>query len=271
METTGWLKQTNKPVFEDLLWSRPQNRRRAGKLLIVGGHAHAFVAPAAASAAATKAGIGTTRVLLPNSLEKLTKPHFSYFQGGTLQVEFGVSTPNGSFGRQALDQLLESASWADGVLLAGDLGHNSETAILLDNFIRKFTGQITCAGDALDYFLEASSPILERENSLIIAEFSQLQKLAKLNKPELTLKNSMNLYELVQALNVWTEVIKVSVITFHQDHILVSYNARTSTTAVVDANIGRLSAFAAVWWLQQPDKPFEALTSAIWDYTKTSR
>src|SRR5260221_160024 len=123
MENTNWLRQTKEPLFPDLLWSRPENKRHAGKLLIVGGNANGFATPARAYSAAAKAGIGTAKVLLPAALQKTLGKSFA-------EAEFALSTPSGSFSRQALDSLLDSANWADGVLLAGDFGRNSETAIL---------------------------------------------------------------------------------------------------------------------------------------------
>ncbi|MBI5906578.1 hypothetical protein HY857_00815 [Candidatus Saccharibacteria bacterium] len=256
MESTNWLRQTDKPLFEDLLWSRPENRRHAGKLLIVGGHTNAFTAPSGAYEAALKAGVGAIRVMLPDSTYKLLGKSFA-------EAEFAPSTPSGSFSRQALAQLLENAGWADGVLLAGDLGHNSETAILLDSFIDKYHGQVTFSGDGLDYFLRLHSPILERSNTLIVAAFSQLQKLAKDNKAELNLKNSMNLHELVLRLGEWTKSTQACFISDHQDQIVVAVDGRVSTTPG-EAAMGQLSAYAATWWLQQPAKPFEALTSAAY-------
>src|SRR5471030_2483183 len=107
MENTNWLRQIpDKPLFPDLLWSRPENKRQAGKLLIVGGNVDGFAAPAAAFSAATKAGIGTSRVLLPDSTRKVLGKSFA-------EAEFCPSTPSGSFSRQALAQLLENAEWAD--------------------------------------------------------------------------------------------------------------------------------------------------------------
>ena len=57
-----WQRQEpGEPLFPDLLWSRPENRQFAGKLLIMGGNAHGFAAPAEAYAHAEKAGIGVAR------------------------------------------------------------------------------------------------------------------------------------------------------------------------------------------------------------------
>ena len=131
MKPEYWLTQTkDKPLFPELEWSRPENRSAAGKLLIIGGNAHGFAAPAEAYAVATKAGIGTARVLLPDAVRKIVG---RLWENG----EFAPSTPSGSFGQKALDEFLLQGSWADAVLFAGDLGRNSETAILLEKSLQK--------------------------------------------------------------------------------------------------------------------------------------
>jgi NAD(P)H-hydrate repair Nnr-like enzyme with NAD(P)H-hydrate dehydratase domain len=95
MENTNWLKQVaDKPLFPDLLWSRPENKRQAGKLLIVGGNLHGFAVPMAAYNAATAAGIGSARVILPEKLKKALGTSFT-------EAEFAPSTPSGSLSRQA--------------------------------------------------------------------------------------------------------------------------------------------------------------------------
>ncbi len=126
-----WHKQpVGKLLFPELEWSRPENKQFAGKLLIVGGNLHGFAAPAEAYAAAAKAGIGTAHVLLPDAIQKVVG-HF--IENG----EFAASTPSGSFSQKALIELLEWCRWSDGVLFAGDLGRNSETAILVEKFLQK--------------------------------------------------------------------------------------------------------------------------------------
>src|SRR5436190_19464308 len=152
MENTNWLKQTkDTPLFPDLLWSRPENKRQAGKLLIVGGNKFGFAAPATAYGAALKAGVGSCRVLLPVSLKRIL--------GTLLEADFAPSNPSGSFAQNSLDSFLENAAWADGVLMAGNIGRNSETAIALDAFVEKYKGPIGVADDALDYFLNPGSTI----------------------------------------------------------------------------------------------------------------
>src|SRR5882762_3047468 len=107
MTDTYWYKQTSeKPLYPDLLWSRPENKSQAGKLLIVGGNLHGFAAAGEAYTEAVKAGIGTARVLLPDSLQKTVG---RVFEAG----EYAPSTPSGSFSRKALAELLDMSGWSD--------------------------------------------------------------------------------------------------------------------------------------------------------------
>lgn len=253
-----WIKQTlNEPLFGDLLWSKPENRLHAGKLLIVGGNSHAVAAPGQAFSAAAKAGAGTVRVLLPDSTKKLVGKVFP-------EAEFAASTPSGSFARKALDQLLENAAWADGVLLAGDFGRNSETAILLESFAAKYSGQLTVAQDGLDYFLDTNSIFFSRENTLAVINFGRLQKLAQYNRPQPPVKFSMNLHQLVEILSGWN----TNLITNHAEQFVVTVQGKISTTPIpAESNWQvELAAYAAVWWLQNPGKSFKSMTTAVFDY-----
>src|SRR5689334_2117479 len=101
MDDTYWLKQTSEqPLFPDLLWARPENKRHAGKLLIVGGNKFGFAAPGTAYAAAVKAGVGSCRVLLPEALRRIV--------GDSLpEAVFAPSNISGSFRQSALAELLE--------------------------------------------------------------------------------------------------------------------------------------------------------------------
>jgi hypothetical protein len=260
----NWLRQTpSEPLFPDIVWSRPENKKLAGKLLIAGGSLHGFMAPANAFESAQKNGIGAARILLPDSIQKTLAKLLP-------EADFTPSTQSGSFSRQALGQLLEHAEWSDGVLLAGDFGKNSETVILLDSFVQKFHGQLTLSGDAVDYFIDSGSPLLSRNKTLITASLDQLQKLAKNNRPSTPILYKMNLHELVTVLADWTNSISGAFITNHADNFVVAYRGKVSTThskADKDWQIN-LAACACVWWLQQPLKTFEALSCATFDYSK---
>jgi hypothetical protein len=262
MDNTSWYRQLpDKPLFDDVLWSKPEHRSKAGKLLIVGGNSFSFAAPAKAFQEALATGVGSVKVILPDSTRKVLGRTFH-------EAEFVPSTPSGSFARVALAELLDNAAWADGVLLSGDFGHNSETAILLESFIEKHQGILGVTQDALDYFLPEPTQITQRANTLVVTSFGQLQKIVSKVQPNLALKHDMNLSELVGILSDWSSTISAGVLTEHQGYFVVAVGGKVSTTPTANTSPWQvpLATYAAVWYLQQPTKPFEAVTTSVYDF-----
>jgi len=260
MDNTFWFKQTaDKPLFPDMLWSKPENKRHAGKLLIIGGNLHGFAAPATSYTQVEKAGIGTVRVLLPDAIHKLV--------GGFLpDANYGSSTPSGSFSQKSLVEWLEQSAWADGILLAGDLGRNSETAIVIEKFLEKHSGPVALTKDAVDYVVANPLPVLSRPETALILSFSQLQKLATNARFTTAFTFDMDLIRLVEALRAFSLQYPVYIVTKHLDSLIVAVNGQVSTTKLNrDIDIWRVSIAAStiVWWLQHPNKPFEAITTGI--------
>lgn len=263
MSTAYWHKQGEEPLFPDLQWSRPENRQQAGKLLIIGGNAHGFAAPAEGFTAANEAGIGTVRAIVPDHI----RPQLKHFHAETLELDFAPSTPSGSFAKQSLTELLSHSLWADGVLLAGDLGRNSETAILLESFARKYSGQLTITKDAADYFTSNPQAIHTRKETLLVVSLAQLQKLAtNLHTPS-PITFSMGLPMLVDWLHEFTATSQLLIITKHLDTLFVAAQGQVSTTKTTqdleDNWRVRTATHAAVWWLQNPSKPFKALSNSV--------
>jgi hypothetical protein len=260
MKPDYWQTQSaDKPLFPELEWSRPENRAQAGKLLIIGGNQYGFAAPAEAYAVATGAGIGTARVVLPNKLQKIV--------GRILENgEYAPSTPSGSFSQKALDELLIHSSWADAALIAGDLGRNSETAIVLEKFLSKSPLAITLTKDSVDYATTAPHIVLNRPNTLLVLSLSQLQRLSVASKSPKAIAFSMDLFRLADWLHDFTLAHRPYIIVKHLDHLLVAVNGQvTSTTLTENKQIWRVqtAATASVWWLQNPTKPLESLTAAV--------
>lgn len=260
MKHTYWHKQSpDEPLFRDLLWSRPENKRLAGKLLIIGGNLHGFSAPAEAYQAAEKSGVGVSRVILPDAIQKIVHSLFE-------TAYFAPSTPSGSFAQQALDAMLEHAAWADGVLLAGDLGRNSETAIVLEKFIDKYPGQLTITKDVADYFKETPRKLLERTKTTLVLSIAQLQKIIQNAKLQTPVTFDMSLVRLVDTLHTITTDFPANVIVKQLSQIIIAADGQVSTTHLFeDQEIWRVetAASAAVWWLQNPTKPFESLTTSL--------
>lgn len=260
MKPLYWQSQTkDKPLFPELEWSRPENKLHAGKLLILGGNLHGFAAPAGAFGYAEQAGAGTVRVLLPDTVRKIV--------GAILpEADYAPSTPSGSFAQKALTEVLQASAWADGLLVAGDLGRNSETAILLESCLAKYRGQITLTKDAVDYGVSAPQAILGRPDTLLILSLAQLQRLGTAAKMPTPIRFSMDLLHLVEWLHEFTSQHKPYIMVKHLDYLVTAVNGRVASTKIDDGLLAmwrvKTAATASVWWLQHPNKPFEALVAA---------
>jgi ADP-dependent NAD(P)H-hydrate dehydratase / NAD(P)H-hydrate epimerase len=257
---------TEKPLFAELLWSRPETKAHAGKLLIIGGNSWGFSAPANAYDEAIKAGIGSARVLLPAAVHKVVGHVIA-------NAESAASTPSGSFSQSGLAEFLEQAEWADGVLLAGDLGRNSETAIVIEQFLTKFNGQVTITKDAIDYAINIPKVVANRPDTTLVLSLGQLQKLATALHFEHAITSSMDFIRLVDALGTFTELHKINIIVKHYQNIIVGVNGLVSSTKLnEDLPVWRIktAAHAAVWWLQNPQKAYEAMTTSLLEDSKVA-
>lgn len=254
-----WHKQSvDAPLYPDLAWDKPERKDQAGRLLIVGGNLHGFSAPAKAYEIVVQRGIGSVQIILPDALRSTLHAFWT-------DAVFCPSTPSGSFAVDGKELILGRALWADGILLPGDLGRNSETAVMLDEIVKSFNPQIVITKDALDYYLNRPKNLFERPNTTIVASFSQLQKLSTSLGQKTPLKFSMNLIQLVEYLQQLTTTFPVNIITVFEQKYLVACGGLISTTDGADKDLWRLNTAskAVVDILHYPGKTFEALTHSV--------
>lgn len=263
MNQVYWHKQGEKALFPNLLWARPEVKGAAGKLLVVGGHAQSFAAAAEAYAAAEQAGIGSVRVLLPDSLEKTVGKLFP-------SAEFAPSNPSGGFATRALAELLAAAQWADGVLLAGDLGRNSESLAMLENFASNYTGQLTITKDTADFFCTQPLTLVNRAETLLVLSMGQLQKLGKSLQLPYAFTSDLGMVQFIELLHNFTETYPtLYIVTRHMDKHVIAVKGTIGTSPVLgEKPIWRvaIAASASTWWLQTSDLPFESLISSLINY-----
>lgn len=260
MDFKYWRQQTSdKALFPDIEWNRPEQKSHAGKLAIVGGNKLGFVAVGDAYATAQAAGIGQIRVLLPEVLKKSVPPVIG-------DVVFAPNNPSGGLSKEADANMKAISAWADAVLLIGDAGRNSETAILYEDFVRNYGGLLTITRDAVDLMLTAPEVMVERDNTLLVASFAQLQKIfMKVYYPKM-LTFSMQLQQLVETLHKFTITYPVTIMTLHQDHLVIASSGQVTTTPWNNPMAiwkGTVGTHAATYWLWNPGKPLEATTTSL--------
>lgn len=180
------------------------------------------------------------------------------------EIEFAPSLKNGSFDRSSLSEMLDLAVWADTTLLAGGIGRNSQAAVALESFVAEFKGRLVITQDAVDIFLASPSSIVSRPNTLVVAAFGQLQKIWSALGRWPAITYDMDLIKLAECLHQLTLEVPAIIVTKHQSLALVAFDGKVSSTLNND-KIWRVktAAIASVWWMQNPAKPFEGITSSL--------
>ena len=260
METHSyWRKQqAEKPLFPDIEWSKPEQRTRAGKLGIIGGNSLGFAGVAESYGVAMKAGVGQTRVLLPNILKKTILPVMT-------DVVFGATNPSGSIAKDALPEMRALGSWADLMLLIGDAGRSSETAIAYEEFLRDYEGRLVVTRDAVDLIKHSSKTLVERPDTLLVLSFAQLQKLFQLVYYPKVLTFSMQLANFVETLHKFTITYPVTIAVLHKDHLVIAHDGEVVTSEWGNPMAiwrGSVASQMAAYWLWNPGKALEAAVAA---------
>lgn len=260
MEHPYWKTQTiEKPLFPDIEWSKPEQRSKAGRLGIIGGNKLGFAGVAESYSTALRAGVGEVRVLLPDALRKTIPTSIT-------DTVFAPTNPSGSLASDASADMKALGDWSTAILLIGDAGRNSETAILYENFVQDYEGPLTITRDAIDLIKNSSPQLVERPNTLIIASFAQLQKLfSSVYYPKI-LTFSMQLSSLVEALHKFTVTYPITITVLFKDHILVASDGKVTSTAWQNPMAiwrGQTASRAATYWLWNPHDPLASVTASL--------
>ena len=255
-----WKKQLpSAPLFPDIEWSKPETRSQSGKLGIIGGNRLGFAGVAEAYAIATKSGVGQVRVLLPDVLKKTMPKTIT-------DTVYAPTNISGSLTKDAVTEMVSLGAWADEILLIGDAGRSSETAIAYEQFLQTYPGKLVVTRDAIDLVKNSAQVLVDRPNTLLIASFAQLQKLFQAVYYPKVLTFSMQLTQLVEALHKFTISYPVSISVLHKDFLVIAHNGEVITTEWSNPMAiwrGDVASKAAAYWLWNSSKPLEATATAI--------
>lgn len=255
-----WRKQqAGTALFPDIEWNKPEQRAKAGRLGIIGGNTLGFAGVAEAYGTALAIGVGELRVLLPDALRKTIPRTIT-------DTLFGATNPSGGLASDAIQEMRAIGDWATGILLIGDAGRNSETAILYESYITEYQGPLTLTRDAVDLVKNNNQLLVDRPHTSLVVSFAQLQKLfSSVYYPKI-LTFSMQLTQLVEALHKFTITYPITITVLHKETIVVASGGEIVTTAWENPMAiwrGTTATRAAGYWLWSPEKPLEAITSSF--------
>ena len=224
-----WHKQTkNNPKYPGAEWEKPERKDLAGKLLIVGGCQSGFRSVVEAYNMAQQNDIGEVKVVIPESLRKITKDLPNVF--------YAPANGTGSFSLGSADILLNLAQWADGVLLCGDYGRNSETAIVLSSLARSYKGLLTITKDAIDILNSEIINLMNRPDTTLVCNYGQLQKITKSLQDPRAFLHSDSLVQVVEHLHEITISHCANIITKHIEYLITASNGEVTTNERSDLN-----------------------------------
>lgn len=255
-----WQKQlSTKPLFPDIEWSKPEQRSQAGKLAIIGGNKLGFIAVNDAYTIADKLGVGQVRAVLPDALKKSVPPNVT-------ETIFIPSNLSGGFSREASPEILAAANWSDVCLLIGDMGRNSETAMVCEELMSRYSGPLVITRDAVELFKPVADRLVARDKTTLVVSFAQLQKLFQNVYYPRILSFSMQLMQLVDALHKFTITYPVTIVTFHQNQLIVSHQGQVVSQEFDEPMAiwrGLTATKVASYLLWSPSKPLEAITASF--------
>ena len=257
-----WHRQGTNKLFNDIDMMAPEQRRFAGKLLIIGGNKGMFFAVASALEAAKKFGVGEVRALMPDALKNQVP--------STPELYFAEAEASGAFGRLALQEMLRQAEWADAVLLIGDSGKNAETSLVFAEFMDKCQKPVYITRDAVETVTPSAADWAMRDYETgLLLTMPQLQKMLRTMYYPKVITLSMPTNQLVETLHKFTLSYPVTVATFHNDLIVVAEKGAVVTQSISDTNLtpisiwsGALLVQAVVARLWNPEKDFHKVFSA---------
>lgn len=259
MEHTYWSRQTtDTPLFPDIEWSRPEQKIHAGKLAIIGGNKLGFRAVADAYDDATALGAGQARVILPDALKR-------NLPATILDAVYVPSNPSGGMSREGSGIIAATATWADHLLLVGDMGRNSETAMLMEELLACQV-PMTITRDAFDLLKHASQKMVERERTTLVISFAQMQKLLQAVYYPKIVSFSMTLQSLVETMHKFTITYPIQIVTFHQNHLVIAKGGDVVTSNFDNPMLiwrGSVATKIATYQLWTPNKIFEATVAAV--------
>lgn len=253
-----WQRQSDKPLFPDIEWEKPEQRALAGKLLIIGGNQSGFAAVETAYSEAKKAGAGEVRVALPRSLKK-------HFENQPYDIIFLDESETGGISQDSIPDLQAACDWADMTLFIGDAGRGSETSVVYEELVHSKQSQVITR-DAFDLVKNSWANLLQDDKKILIITLAQLQKLSLSAYYPKVILFSMQLTNLVETLHKFTLTYRASLVVYHQGQLIVAKAGRVTSTKWDNPNLiwrGVVASKISVYAMHHPHKLLEATTSAL--------
>ena len=252
----SWQKQTTKPLFPKVIWAMPQRQDQTARILVIGGNRESIKAPLAIHAALGPV-FKQVSIVLPDIFQK-------QFKGGDGLI-FCPSNQSGSLASRSLKILQQACSRHDCLLLAGDLTHNSQTTLLIDELLRSTELPTIASGDIADWLLPQVDH--HQKRLVLIAPPSRLQSCLSGSQASQTYKPDLSLHLFAQLL--MSLPASLQLVSWHGHHLWVRVgqdviSSPISDEQLADQQLAQLISKVSLYLNQDAIQPLAALASAIY-------
>lgn len=226
-----YLTKTSEVLSKDVFWNIPE--QKTGTVQIVGGNSNSFSFEVKQAEFLDSLNLKEVRLLLPDALRTKIPP----IPG----VNFAPSTESGSFNKSA--ELEFAFLDADLIYLSGDFSKNSATVAAVVEAIKKSTKPLVFTKDSIDLVSESAGEFMERGEMVFVASMTQLQKLFRgLFYPKMILL-TQPLLPAAEALHKFTLSYPVTILTYHQENVIVASGGKVVVTPIKDTGYSPISLF----------------------------
>jgi NAD(P)H-hydrate repair Nnr-like enzyme with NAD(P)H-hydrate dehydratase domain len=226
----SWLRQEpGKPLFEDVLWLKPENPHQRPKVLIIGGSSHGFVTTTKLYEAIKSKSAYQTRLIMPKSLEKILGHAMT-------DAIFADSTSSGEIAGTAKNEILSAMNWAEAVIFSDDLGNNSQTEILVTELLKQIDKPTYFLGQAIDLLQKSAQSAVDNPHLIFVGELAKISKLNSATTSQTALLQADGLIKLVEKLQDISAEWNSAIITQAESQIIVAERGRVATTKSNDVD-----------------------------------
>lgn len=254
-----FIRQTERPIFEDLVWMKPEKVTDDQQIIIMGGHAQALQAPMQLFNACEQQKLEIS-ILLPDVVKKTLSTGTA--QSGLL---FAPSTPAGSFSLTGFEEIMTTIEAYNFLLLAGDLSSNQETKQLLSKITTEFKDFKIATENILKSLSLAD--LMKAQNLILILNSNQLKPLIE-QRTKLSYSPNLPTDAFVKILKALKT--ELNLIIFHNQHLFIKIEQQICASQMslkFDFNQDKqfhLASLIAYYLTYNPSNMFANLVTASW-------
>ena len=208
--------------FAELTWNIPDQKQ--GSMLVIGGNSQSFrIVIKTAEIISNTFPVKELTIALPKSLEKTLPPLDN--------LVFLPATDSGSFDNS--EELTKILAASDYNLLIGDFSKNTITARTILDACKNVEKPTLLTRDGVDLIATSGlEPLLMNEQLCLFAPLASIQKIFRAVYYPKVILLSQPLMQIAEALHKFTLSYPVSIITLHNEQILVAKNGNVSAIPI---------------------------------------